>query len=60
VGVLIAPPLLLYVTIETRMPPAVVPVVLLVLFLAGWTLVERLTREPQPRIIQADAGPAER
>jgi uncharacterized membrane protein len=60
VGVLIAPPLLLYVTIETRVPPAVVPVVLLVLFLAGWTLVERLTREPQPRIIQADTGPAER
>jgi uncharacterized membrane protein len=59
-GVLISAPLFLFVTIAARVPPGVVPAVLLVLFLVGWAIVQRLTREPPPRPIQADAGPAER
>jgi len=60
VGVLISAPLFLFVTIAARVPPGVVPAVLLVLFLVCWTIVQRLTREPPPRPVQADAGAAER
>jgi len=60
VGVLISAPLFLFVTIAARVPPGVVPAVLLVLFLVCWTIVQRLTREPPPRPIQVDAGAAER
>lgn len=48
-GVLISAPLFLLVTIGAHVPPGVVPVVLLVLFCAGWLVLQRLTREPSTK-----------
>ena len=59
-GVLISAPLFLLVTIGTRVPPGVVPAVLLVLFVVGWTILQRLAREPPPRPLATDPGAAER
>jgi hypothetical protein len=45
VGVLISAPLFLFVTIGAHVPPGLVPVVLLGLFIAGWLVVQYLSRE---------------
>jgi uncharacterized membrane protein len=56
-GVLLAPPLLLGLTIGGRVPPAVVPLVLLVLFVAGWLFLEHLARERPSAPARPDAEP---
>jgi hypothetical protein len=51
-GVLISAPLFLLVTVGGHVPPGLVPVVLLVLFVSGWLIVQHLAREapakPEP------------
>jgi uncharacterized membrane protein len=56
-GVLLSPPLLLGLTIGGRVPPAVVPLVLLVLFVGGWLFLEHLARERPPAPARPDAEP---
>ncbi|HEX4198986.1 MAG TPA: TMEM175 family protein [Caulobacteraceae bacterium] len=46
-GALLSPPAFLALTIETRIPPRLVPVALLLLFIGGSMALSRLTREPQ-------------
>ncbi len=57
-GVLISAPLFLLLTIGARVPPGLVPVVLLALFVAGWAVLQRLTREPPPAPAASDPGAA--
>jgi uncharacterized membrane protein len=58
-GVLLSAPLFLLLTIGGHVPPGVVPAVLLVLFVVGWLILQRLSREPpaKPRPVP-DAGAA--
>jgi uncharacterized membrane protein len=57
-GVLISAPLFLFVTIGAHVPPGLVPAVLLVLFVAGWLVVQRLSREtPAAPPAETDAAP---
>jgi uncharacterized membrane protein len=49
-GVLLGGPLILMLTIGTHVPPSVVPAVLLALFVGGWLVLRRLTREAPPRV----------
>jgi uncharacterized membrane protein len=58
VGVLISTPLFLLLTIGGHVPPGVVPLVLLALFVVGWLVLRRLSREREPKATPSDPGAA--
>ena len=58
VSVLFSTPLFLLLTIGGHVPPGVVPLVLLALFVVGWLVLRRLSRERAPKPTPPDPGAA--
>ena len=58
-GVLLAAPLFLFLTIGAHVPQYVVPLALLALFVAGWLVLQRLTREPPAKTAPASKAAAD-